>query len=56
MRSDLAKIPEVKEVQTDLETQTCQVVLKNKDYDIKSKLDELAKENDHLAGWSIQGG
>ena len=56
MRSDLAKIPEVKEVQTDLPSQTCQVVLKDKEFDLKSKLDELAKENDHLAGWSIAGG
>lgn len=55
MRSDLAKVPEIKEVATDLPSNTCQVVLKDKDFDLKSKLNELAKENDHLAGWSIEG-
>lgn len=56
MRSDLAKIPEVKEVRTDIESQTAQVLLKDKDFDIKAKLDELAKSNDHLADWSIKEG
>lgn len=55
MRVALENIPEVKQVQTDLDSRTCQVVLKDKDYDIKPKLDELAKDNEHLAGWSIKG-
>lgn len=54
MRSDLEKVPEVKEVQTDLDSQTAQVLLKDKDFDIKAKLDELAKSNDHLANWSFK--
>ena len=54
MRSDLAKVPEVKEVRTDLETKTAQILLKDKDFDIKAKLDELAESNDHLENWSFK--
>jgi hypothetical protein len=54
VRSDLAKIPQVKEVRTDIATRTCLILLKDKDFDIKTKLDELAKSNDHLAGWKFQ--
>lgn len=53
MRSDLAKVPEVKEVRTDVDSQTCQILLKVKDFDIKAKLDELAQTNDHILGWSF---
>jgi hypothetical protein len=55
VRSDLQKIPEVARVETDLDSRTCQIVLKDKEYNIKSKLDELAKDNEHLEGWSIKG-
>jgi hypothetical protein len=54
VRNDLAKIPEVKDVRTDLGTKTCQILLKDKDFDIKAKLEELAKTNDHLEGWSFK--
>lgn len=56
MRSDLEKVAEVKQVEPHLPSRTCQIVLKDKSYDIKSKLEELAKSNSHLDGWSIKEG
>ena len=53
MRSDLANVEGVSNVQTDLKKRTCQFQLANKDLDLKAKLDELAQGNEHLKGFEI---
>jgi hypothetical protein len=53
VRSDLANVEGVSNIQTDLKKRTCQFHLANKDLDLKSKLDELAKGNEHLKDFKI---
>lgn len=53
MRSDLANVEGVSDVQTDIKKRSCQFKLANKDLDLKAKLEELARSNDHIQGFEI---
>lgn len=53
MRSDLANVEGVSDIHTDIKKQSCQFKLANKDLDLKTKLDELAQNNEHLKGFEI---
>ena len=53
MRSDLANVEGVSNVQTDLKKRTAQFHLANKDLDLKAKLSELAQSNEHLKEFEI---
>jgi len=53
VRSDLANLEGVSNVQTDLKKRTCQFHLANKDLDLKRKLTELAQSNEHIKGFEI---
>lgn len=53
MRGDLAKVSGVTEIETDIKTTICKFKLDDPKLDIKAKLDELAKTNDHIAGWTF---
>lgn len=53
MRSDLANVEGVSDIQTDLKTQICKFKLANKNLDLKAKLDELAQSNEHIKGFEI---
>jgi hypothetical protein len=48
----LTKVDGVSDIVTDITTNLCTFKLKNKDLDLKAKLDEFAKTNTHIAGWS----
>ena len=54
MRSDLAQIKGVSDIQTDTKKKTCTFKLANKDLDLKAKLTELAQSNDHLKDFEIK--
>ena len=53
MRSDLAKVKGVSDIQTDIKKRICKFQLANKDLDLQAKLDELAQSNDHIKGFEI---
>lgn len=54
MRSDLASVEGVSDVQTDIKKQSCQFKLANKDLDLKAKLDEfVAQGNEHMKNFEI---
>ncbi len=53
MRSDLASVEGVREIKTDIKTKICTFQLANKELDLKAKLTELAKSNDHLQDFEI---
>lgn len=53
MRSDLANVEGVSDIQTDIKKQSCRFKLSNKDLDLKAKLEELAQTNEHLKGFEI---
>ena len=48
----MTKVEGVSDIQTDTSTNLCTFKLNNKDLDLKAKLDEFAKTNTHIAGWS----
>ena len=54
MRSDLTKIDGISEIKTDHENQVCSFRVTDPTLDYKAKLDEYAKTNSHLKGFSIQ--
>lgn len=56
IRGELTKIEGVTDIQTDPETKICKFRLTDKTVDIKAKLAEISKENDHVAGWEMVGG
>ncbi len=60
MRSDLEKLPGVADIKTDIENTTATFKLamndQNKDMDLKAKLDEFAKTNEHMKDWSFLEG
>ena len=49
-------MPGVSNIETDIETHVCKFYLADKKLDVKAKLDEFAKTNDHIAGWSFAEG
>ena len=53
MRSDLANVEGISDIQTDIKKRSCQFKLANKDLDLKAKLDELAQSNEHIKGFEI---
>ena len=53
MRSDLQTVPGLTSLTTDVPTRTATFQLDNKDLDLKAKLDEFAKDNEHIRGWSL---
>lgn len=53
VRSDLANVEGVSDVETDLKKQSCQFKLANKDLDLKAKLEELAQSNESIKGFEI---
>ena len=52
VRGDLAKVDGIYEIKADFSSQTCEFKAA-KDLDVKAKLTELAKTNEHLEDWSI---
>jgi hypothetical protein len=46
----------VSNIETDIATNICKFYLVDDKLDVKAKLDELAKTNDHIAGWSMAEG
>jgi hypothetical protein len=52
----LNKIDGISDIQTDIANNLCTFKLKDKDLDIKAKLGEFAKTNEHIAGWSMVEG
>jgi hypothetical protein len=53
VRRDLVKIEGISDIATDVKSRTCTFRLNNDDIDLKSKLDEFAASNEHIAGWSM---
>jgi hypothetical protein len=49
-------VPGVSNIETDVPTNTCKFYLADDKLDLKAKLDEFAKTNDHIAGWSMAEG
>ncbi len=52
MRSALSKVDGVSDIKTNVGSRLCTFKLASKDMDIEAKLDELARTNTHIAGWS----
>ena len=53
MRSDLAAVQGVSEIETNVRTKTCKFKLANKDLALKAHLTKLAMTNDHMQGFEI---
>ena len=53
MRSDLAAIPGVSNIQTSTEDRTASFEFSEDSIDIEAKLAELGETNEHMAGWSM---
>lgn len=53
MRSDLAAIPGVSNINTNTEDRTASFELEEGSVDIEAKLAELGETNEHIAGWSM---
>ena len=54
MRSDLANVEGVSDIQTDIKKRSCQFKLANKNLDLKAKLEEFVTQgNDHLKNFEI---
>lgn len=54
MRGDLAKVPGITEIETDIANRICKFKLAAGDLNLQDKLDELSKTNDHIAGFTIE--
>jgi len=54
VRSDLTKIDGITDIKTDTKNQVCSFRVANPTLDYKAKLDEFAKTNSHLKGFSIR--
>ena len=52
MRDALTKVEDFSDIQTDLGAKQCKIKAK-KDFDIKSKLTELAKSTSEIEGFSL---
>ena len=55
MRSDLEKLPGISDIKTDVPTNiaTFKLAATGEEVDLKAKLDEFAKTNEHMADWSF---
>ena len=53
----MEKVPGVSNIETNIDTHVCKFYLADDKLDLKAKLDEFAKTNDHLKDWSlVEGG
>ena len=53
MRSDLQKIAGVSDIETDFRTRICKFNFSIDKTALLAKLDEFAKTNSHISGWSV---
>jgi hypothetical protein len=53
VRSDLEKIPGIKEITTDFTTNIATFKAPTPQDELKKKLDEFAKTNEHMKGWTF---
>ena len=53
MRSDLEKIPGIKEITTDFTTNIATFKAPTPQDELKKKLDQFAKTNEHMKGWTF---
>ena len=53
MRSDLEKIKGIKDITTDFKTNEATFKVAMPKAELKKQLDEYAKKNEHMKGWSF---
>jgi hypothetical protein len=53
VRSDLQKLKGVSNIKTDIASNVCEFMLDDAELDLEAKLNEFAKTNSHIAGWSL---
>ena len=53
MRSDLEKLKGIKDITTDYNKHVATFKIATPQADLKKKLDEFAKTNEHMKGWSF---
>jgi hypothetical protein len=53
VRSDLEKLPGIKDITTDFKTNEATFKIAMPKGELKKKLDELAKKNEHMKNWSF---
>ena len=53
MRSDLEKLKDIKDITTDFNTHVATFKIAMPQADLKKKLDEFAKTNEHMKGWTF---
>ena len=53
MRGDLEKIPGIKDITTDITTNIATFKAPTPQPELKTKLDEFAKTNEHMKGWTF---
>lgn len=55
MRSDLEKVPGITDIQTDIPSRVCSFKMEKSMSvdDLKAKLDDFSKTNDHIANWKM---
>ena len=53
MRSDLEKLPGIKDITTDIQKTEATFKIAMPQGELKKKLDEFAKTNMHMKGWSF---
>jgi len=54
VRSALTKVEGITDLKTDVPSRLCSFKVTDENLDIKAKLKELAKNNSHIKGYSIQ--
>ena len=52
----MTDVPGVSNIETDIESNICKFYVADEKLDVKAKLDELAKDNSHIEGWSFAEG
>lgn len=53
MRSDLEKLQGIKDINTDIKKTEATFKIAMEKAELKKKLDEFAKKNEHMKGWSF---
>jgi len=53
VRSDLEKLTGIKDITTDFKTNVATFKIAMPQADLKKKLDEFAKKNEHMKDWSF---
>jgi hypothetical protein len=56
VRSALQKIEGVSDIETNVAARSCKFKLSNPELDLVAKLNEFAKTNSHIAGYTIVAG